>query len=123
MCGHKHRVVFNCFLTYEGENWNKLWLPGPTLTSRMIPFLLPLPEHAAGTGSDITWMFHQVQLLPEDKALLFAGRPDEGGQHRAFINGKGSRPAVLHSCCVEFRFDLSRPGGRLGLVAPEDQAG
>lgn len=62
------RVVFNCFHTYKGEDWNELWLPGPVLTSRLICFLLRLRAHTAGASSDITWMFHLVQLLPEDKA-------------------------------------------------------
>lgn len=71
-----HRVVFNCFLTYKGETWNELWVPRPMLTSRLIRFLLRFTEHAAGVSSDITWMFHQVQFLPEDEALFFLGRPD-----------------------------------------------
>lgn len=67
-----HRVVFNCSLTYKGETWNELWVLRPMLTSRLIRFLLRFTEHAAGVSSDITWMFHQVQLLPEDEALLFS---------------------------------------------------
>lgn len=50
------------------ENRDELWLPGPCLTSRLMCFLLRFRERAAGASSDITWMFHQVQLLPGDKA-------------------------------------------------------
>lgn len=66
----KNRIVFNCSFTYKGANLNDFLLPGPTLTSSLLGVLLRFREHSIAISSDIRGMFHQVRLLPEDKALL-----------------------------------------------------
>ena len=66
----KNRIVFNCSFSYKGVNMNDLLLPGPTLTSSLLGVLLRFREHSIALSSDIKGMFHQVRLLPEDKALL-----------------------------------------------------
>ncbi|XP_026115567.1 uncharacterized protein LOC113094113 [Carassius auratus] len=66
----KNRVVYNCSFQYEGQNLNKLLLPGPTLSPSLLAVLLRFREHSTALSSDIRGMFHQVRLLPDDKPLL-----------------------------------------------------
>ncbi len=66
----KNRVVFNCSFTYRGHNLNEFLLPGPTLSPSLLAVLLRFKEHSIAVSSDIRGMFHQVRLLPENKALL-----------------------------------------------------
>ncbi|XP_021324376.1 uncharacterized protein [Danio rerio] len=66
----KHRVVFNCSYTYNGENLNKQLLPGPTLGPTLLGVLIRFREHRVAISGDIKGMFHQVRLLPKDKPLL-----------------------------------------------------
>lgn len=66
----KARIVFNCSFTYQGNNWIKLLLPGPNLSSSLLGVLLRFREHSTAVSSDIKGMFHQVRLLPEDRPLL-----------------------------------------------------
>lgn len=65
----KNRLIFNCSFKYQGENLNKLLLPGPNLGSTLL-VLLRFREHSIAVSSDIRAMFHQVRLLPEDRSLL-----------------------------------------------------
>ncbi len=66
----KSRVVFNCSFTYRGHKLNEFLLPGPTLSPSLLAVLLRFREHSIAVNSNIHGMFHQVRLLPEDKALL-----------------------------------------------------
>ncbi len=49
---------------------NEFLLPGPTLSPSLLAVLLRFREHSIAVSSDIRGVFHQVLLLPEDKALL-----------------------------------------------------
>lgn len=66
----KNRVVFNCSFQFEGNNLNKLLLPGPTLGPSLLAVLLRFRQHRVAISSDIRGMFHQVLLLPEDRPLF-----------------------------------------------------
>lgn len=66
----KNRLVFNCFYQYRGQSLNDYLLPGPTLGASLLGVLLCFREHAVAISGDIKGMFHQVRLLPEDRALL-----------------------------------------------------
>ncbi|XP_026094149.1 uncharacterized protein LOC113066497 [Carassius auratus] len=66
----KNRVVFNCSFQYQGQNLNKLLLPGPVLGPSLLAVLLRFREHSVAISSDIKGMFHQIRLLPEDRPLL-----------------------------------------------------
>ncbi|XP_052446016.1 uncharacterized protein LOC127987697 [Carassius gibelio] len=66
----KHRVVFNCSYTYNGQNLNKQLLPGPTLGPSLLGVLIRFREHRVAISGDIKGMFHQVRLLPRDRPLL-----------------------------------------------------
>ncbi|KAK7891694.1 hypothetical protein WMY93_023657 [Mugilogobius chulae] len=66
----KNRVVFNCSFEFQGQNLNKLLLPGPPLGPSLLAVLLRFREHSVAISSDIRGMFHQVRLLPEDCPLL-----------------------------------------------------
>lgn len=66
----KNRLVFNCSFQYRGQNLNDYLLPGPTLGASLLGVLLRFREHAVAVSGDIKGMFHQVHLLPEDRALL-----------------------------------------------------
>ncbi|XP_073770437.1 uncharacterized protein [Danio rerio] len=66
----KNRLVFNCSYQFRGMNLNDALLPGPTLGASLLGVLLRFREHGVAVSGDIKAMFHQVQLLPEDRALL-----------------------------------------------------
>ncbi|XP_049329393.1 uncharacterized protein LOC111189354 [Astyanax mexicanus] len=66
----KNRVVFNCSFQYKGHNLNQMLLPGPTLSPPLLAVLLRFREHTIAISSDIRSMFHQVCLLPQDRALV-----------------------------------------------------
>lgn len=66
----KNRVVFNCSFQHQGQNLNKLLLPGPVLGPSLLAVLLRFREHSVAISSDIRGMFHQIRLLPEDRPLL-----------------------------------------------------
>lgn len=111
------RAVFNCFHTYKGEDWNELWLPWPTLTSRLMCFLLIFRERATGA---ITWIFHQLQLLREVKAGLYAGRPEwrRSTQHLWMASAPEWKHMHSQLCCIhalqaQMRAQSAR-GGCLG---------
>ncbi|XP_051809278.1 uncharacterized protein LOC127535407 [Acanthochromis polyacanthus] len=66
----KLRIVFNCSFQHQGHNLNDYLLPGPNLGATLLGVLLRFREHAVAISADIKGMFHQVRLLPEDRALL-----------------------------------------------------
>ncbi|KAJ7989950.1 hypothetical protein DPEC_G00309790 [Dallia pectoralis] len=66
----KNRIVFNCSYQFNNQNLNDSLLPGPPLGASLLGVLLRFREHAVGISGDIKGMFHQVQLLPEDRPLL-----------------------------------------------------
>ncbi|KAK7880766.1 hypothetical protein WMY93_032579 [Mugilogobius chulae] len=66
----KHRIVFNCSFTFNGQSLNDNLLPGPTLGASLLGVLLRFREHPVAISSDVKGMFHQVRLLEEDKPFL-----------------------------------------------------
>ncbi|XP_052415143.1 uncharacterized protein LOC127959801 [Carassius gibelio] len=66
----KNRLVFNCSYQFRGLNLNDAFLPGPTLGASLLGVLLRFRQQAVAVSGDIRSMFHQVQLLPEDRPLL-----------------------------------------------------
>ncbi len=66
----KNRLVFNCSYQFRGLNLNDALLPGPTLGASLLGVLLRFRQQAVAICGDIRGMFHQVQLLPEDRPLL-----------------------------------------------------
>ncbi|KAJ7997224.1 hypothetical protein DPEC_G00226750 [Dallia pectoralis] len=66
----KNRIVFNCSYQFNNQNLNDSLLPEPPLGASLLGVLLRFREHAVGISGDIKGMFHQVQLLPEDRPLL-----------------------------------------------------
>ncbi|XP_067303718.1 uncharacterized protein [Pseudorasbora parva] len=66
----KSRLVFNCSFPFQGRSLNDTLLPGPTLGAPLLGVLLRFREHGVAVSGDIRSMFHQVQLLPEDRPLL-----------------------------------------------------
>lgn len=55
---------------HQGHNLNDYLLLGPTLGATLLGVLPRFREHAVAVSGDIRGMFHQVRLLPEDRALL-----------------------------------------------------
>lgn len=67
---NKSRLVFNCSFRYQGISMNDQLLPGPTLGPSLLGVLLRFRQHQVAVSGDISAMFHQVRLLPEDRPLL-----------------------------------------------------
>ncbi|XP_071950981.1 uncharacterized protein [Antedon mediterranea] len=66
----KYRLVFNCSFEYDGQNLNDELLAGPTLSPALLDVLLRFRQGRVGVSGDITAMFHQVKLTPEDRRML-----------------------------------------------------
>ncbi len=66
----KFCLVFNCSYQYQGQSLNQYLLPGPTLGASLLGVLIRFREHPVAVSGDITAMFHQVRLIPEDCPLL-----------------------------------------------------
>ncbi len=66
----KFCLVFNCSYQYQGQSLNQYLLPGPTLGASLLGVLIRFREHPVAVSGDITAMFHQVRLIPEDCSLL-----------------------------------------------------
>ncbi len=66
----KSRLVFNCSFQFQGRSLNDTLLPEPTLGAFLLGVLLRFREHAVAVCGDIRGMFHQVQLLLEDRPIL-----------------------------------------------------
>ncbi|KAK0134728.1 hypothetical protein N1851_029617 [Merluccius polli] len=100
----KNRLVFNCSYQYQGQSLNDYLLPGPTLGASLLGVLLRFREHAVAISGDIKGMFHQVRLLPEDRALLrfvwrdvSRGGPPEAYEWQVLPFGMTCSP-----CCATF---------------------
>ncbi|KAL0153880.1 hypothetical protein M9458_050801 [Cirrhinus mrigala] len=66
----KNRLVFNCSFQYKGMNLNKSPLPGPVLGPSLLGVLIRFREHSVAVSGDMKGMFHQVQLLEQDRPIL-----------------------------------------------------
>ncbi|XP_038062588.1 uncharacterized protein LOC119733080 [Patiria miniata] len=67
---NKYRLVFNCSFESMGQNLNDELLAGPTLHSSLMEVLLRFRQGRVAVSGDITGMFHQVRLLPEDSPMF-----------------------------------------------------
>ena len=63
----KYRLVFNCSFEFAGQNLNDELLAGPTLNSSLLEVLLRFRQGRVAVSGDITAMFHQVRLSPEER--------------------------------------------------------
>ncbi|XP_029965347.1 uncharacterized protein LOC115401351 [Salarias fasciatus] len=104
----KNRLVFNCSYQYRGQNLNEYLLPGPTLGASLLGVLLRFREHAVAVSGDIRGMFHQVRLLPEDRALLrFIWRDVNTGEPPAVYEWQVLPFGTTCSpCCATFALQL-----------------
>ena len=66
----KYRLVFNCSFEYGGQCLNKELLAGPTLGPTLLDVLLRFRQGRVAVSGDITAMFHQVRLSPEDRCMF-----------------------------------------------------
>lgn len=66
----KNRIVFNCSFQYQGQSLNEHLIPGPILGLSLLGVLLRFRQHTVAVSADVKGMFHQVRLLPDDKAIL-----------------------------------------------------
>ncbi|XP_077361589.1 uncharacterized protein LOC144006560 [Festucalex cinctus] len=112
----KNRLVFNCSHQYQGHSLNDYLLPGPTLGASLLGVLLRFREHAVAISGDIKGMFHQVRLLPEDRALLrFVWRDFSQGEPPAVYEWQVLPFGTTCSpCCATFAlqrhvYDNSQP--------------
>ena len=64
----KFRVVFDAAAQTHGTSLNKKLLAGPDLLRSLIGVVLRFREGAVGMAADIQEMYHQVQIIEQDKA-------------------------------------------------------
>ncbi|KAI3374400.1 hypothetical protein L3Q82_005971 [Scortum barcoo] len=100
----KNRLVFNCSYQYRGQSLNDYLLPGPMLGASLLGVLLRFREHAVAISGDIKGMFHQVRLLPEDRALLrFVWRDgSQGGPQTVYEWQVLPFGRTCSPCCATF---------------------
>ncbi|KAL6482555.1 hypothetical protein MHYP_G00106350 [Metynnis hypsauchen] len=65
----KYRIVFNFSFSHKDYILNEQLLPGPILGPTLIGVLIRFREHPVAISGDIKAMFHQIRLLPEDRAF------------------------------------------------------
>ena len=65
----KFRVVFDGSATFEGKSLNNESLPGPKLQSNVFDILVGFRQELVVLIGDISQMYHQLSLLPEDRPL------------------------------------------------------
>ncbi|KAI3375531.1 hypothetical protein L3Q82_003855 [Scortum barcoo] len=100
----RNRLVFNCSYQYRGQSLNDYLLPGPMLGASLLGVLLRFREHAVAISGDIKGMFHQVRLLPEDRALLrFVWRDgSQGGPQTVYEWQVLPFGTTCSPCCATF---------------------
>ena len=65
----KVRIVFDASATCEGKSLNTESLPGPKLQSDIVDILVKFRKDPVALVGDISQMYHQLVLLPEDRPL------------------------------------------------------
>ena len=63
------RIVFNASATCEGKSLNTESLPGPKLQSDIADILVKFRKEPVALVGDISQMYHQLVLLPDDRPL------------------------------------------------------
>ena len=65
----KVRIVFDASATCEGKSLNTESLPGPKLQSDITDILVKFRKEPVALVGDISQMYHQLVLLPDDRPL------------------------------------------------------
>ena len=65
----KTRIVFDASAEYKGESLNKEALPGPKLQTDILDILIRFRKELVALVGDVSQMYHQLALLPEDRPL------------------------------------------------------
>jgi hypothetical protein len=66
----KIRVVFDCSSRYKGVSLNDILLTGPDLINSLLGVLLRFRQDPIAVVADITKMFYQVKVAPQDRDLM-----------------------------------------------------
>ena len=65
----KVRVVFDGSAQQNGKSLNSESLPGPKLQSDIVNVLVKFRKEPVALAGDVSQMYHQILLRPEDRAL------------------------------------------------------
>ena len=65
----KVRVVFDGSAQQNGKSLNSESLPGPKLQSDIVDVLVMFRKETVALAGDVSQMYHQILLSPEDRAL------------------------------------------------------
>jgi len=65
----KTRIVFDASAEFNGTSLNKAALPGPKLQTDILDILIRFRKELIALVGDISQMYHQVIMLPEDRPL------------------------------------------------------
>ena len=97
----KFRMVFYFTALFDGVSINSKILKGPNLLSNLVSVMLRFRRYRVGLMADITKMFHQVRVRPEDASAYryFWREPSSADQPDVFeflahLFGATSSPAV-----------------------------
>ena len=102
----KCRVVFDCAAQYRGISLNDAVFQGPNFLNSLAGVLIRFRKEPVAVVGDITKMFHQCMVLPEDtKYLRFLWWPNGDTSQTAKVHamkvhlfGSKSSPSVVNFC-------------------------
>ncbi|KAJ8027040.1 hypothetical protein HOLleu_32065 [Holothuria leucospilota] len=66
----KLRIVYDCAAKFQGTSLNEQTFQGPDMTNNLLGVLLRFRMEHIAMVADITAMFHQVKVTPEDQDVL-----------------------------------------------------
>ena len=101
----KCRIVFDLSAIFEGVSINSKMLKGPNMLSNLVGVMLRFRRHRVALVADITKMFHQVLVRPEDASAYryFWREPGSNAPPNVFeflvhlFGATSSAYAVTHS--------------------------
>ena len=107
----KVRVVFNGSAQQDGKSLNSESLPGPKLQSDIVDVLIKFRKEPIALAGDVSQMYHQILLRPEDRPLhRFLYRDLGSGGTQRFTSLRG---LFLEGVTVHFVSSL------LGNIIPD----
>ena len=100
----KVRVVFDGSAQQNGKSLNSESLPGPKLQSDIVNVLVKFRKEPVALAGDVSQMYHQILLRPEDRALhrFLYRNLDSGGTPKVYEFKRFIFGGCYCPFCVQF---------------------